>query len=58
MNGAVGSLPGTILPAAAVQNFGGLTAPQVFGPMVAGFNATGVPVRYIMVRQCTVPLPC
>ena len=26
----------------------GLTAPEVFAPMVRGFNSTGVPVRYIM----------
>lgn len=34
-----------------IQNFGELTAPQVFAPMVAGFNASGVPVRYISERN-------
>jgi len=36
-----------------VQNFGELTAPQVFAPMVAGFNHTSVrvAVRYISARN-------
>jgi hypothetical protein len=31
-----------------IANFAGHTAPEVFVPMVAGFNASGVPVKYIM----------
>ena len=31
-----------------VANFGNQTAPEIFGPMFAGFKAEGIPVAYLM----------